>query len=168
MNLKWLFAAVLVVLFVAVGTTQVHSAKAATTRNFTLYGSSIQGWGFSANTITSPGPTIKVEQGDTVNLTLISSDGITHKFFVSYTNSSLSPSDPQSSDFSSTAYYNFTASNTVGTYTYRCSLHPATMWGYFQVVPTGAIPEFQPLIMLSLLIASTAVIGLAYKRKRQI
>jgi len=43
MNVKWLFAAVLVVLFVAVGTTQVHSAKAATTRNFTLYGSNIHG-----------------------------------------------------------------------------------------------------------------------------
>jgi FtsP/CotA-like multicopper oxidase with cupredoxin domain len=169
MNAKWLFATVLVVLCVAVWTTQIDSTKATTTRHFTLYGSATKGWGFSANDITSPGPTVVVEQGDTVNLTLISSDGITHKFFVSYTNaSSPSSGDPQSPDFSFIAYYNFTASNTVGTYIYRCSFHPATMWGYFQIVPTGAIPEFQPLIMLLLLIASTMVIALVYERKRQI
>ncbi len=169
MNMKWFFVAVLAVLLVAAVTTQIHNAKAATTRNFTLYGSFTQGgWGFTATNITSPGPTIVVEQGDTVNLTLISSDGITHRFFVSYTNaSSPSSGDPQSGDFSSTANYSFNASNTVGTYKYYCYFHPNPMWGYFQVVPTGAIPEFQPLITLSLLVASTMVAALAYKRKRQ-
>lgn len=168
MNVKWLFAAILAVLLVAVVSTQIHIAEAATTRNFTLYGSYTQGWGFSATNISSPGPTIAVEQGDTVNLTLISSDGIPHRFFVSYTNTS-SPNlgDPQSGDFSSTAIYSFNASNTVGTYKYYCYFHPNPMWGYFQVVPTGAIPEFQPLIMLSLLVVGTTVAALAYKRKRQ-
>jgi plastocyanin len=168
MNMKWFFAAVLAVLLVAAVTTQIHNAKAATTRNFTLYGSFSQGWGFTATNITSPGSTIVVEQGDTVNLTLISNDGVTHRFFVSYTNAS-SPSlgDPQSGDFSSTANYSFNASNTVGTYKYYCYFHPNPMWGYFQVVPTGAIPEFQPLISLSLLVVSTMVAALAYKRKRQ-
>jgi hypothetical protein len=42
------------------------------------------------------------------------------------------------------------------------------MWGYFKVVPTGTIPEFQPLIMLSLLAVSAAVAALAYRRKRQV
>jgi hypothetical protein len=41
------------------------------------------------------------------------------------------------------------------------------MWGYLQIVPTGTIPEFQPLIMLSLLAAVTAAAALAYKRKGQ-
>jgi hypothetical protein len=59
-----------------------------TTRNFTLYGSFSRGWGFTATSISSPGPTIVVQQGDTVNLTLISADGVTHNFFVSYTNTS--------------------------------------------------------------------------------
>jgi len=168
MNMKWFFAAVLAVLLVAAVTTQIHNAKAATTRNFTLYGSFTQGWGFTATNITSPGPTIVVEQGDTVNLTLISNDGITHRFFVSYTNaSSPSSGDPQSGDFSSTANYSFNASNTVGTYKYYCYFHPNPMWGYFQIVPTGAIPEIQPLITLSLLVVSTMVAALAYKRKRQ-
>lgn len=168
MNVKWLFVAVLAVLFVAVVTTQIHDTKAATTRNFTLYGSYTQGWGSTATSISSPGPTIAVEQGDTVNLTLISNDGFTHRFFVSYTNnSSPNPGDPQSPDFSSTANYSFSASNTVGTYQYHCYYHAAVMWGYFQVVPTGTIPEFQPLIMLSLLVVSTTVAALAYKRKQQ-
>ena len=169
MNMKWFFAAVLAVLLVAVVTTQIHNAEAATTRDFTLYGSFTQGWGFTATNISSPGPTIVVEQGDTVNLTLISNDGIiTHRFFVSYTNtSSPSSGDPQSADFSGTANYSFNASNTVGTYKYYCYFHPNSMWGYFQVLPTGAIPEFQPLIMLSLLVVSTTVAALAYKRKRQ-
>jgi hypothetical protein len=42
------------------------------------------------------------------------------------------------------------------------------MWGYFEVVPTGSIPEFQPLIMLSLLVVSTVAAALAYRRKRQV
>lgn len=170
MNVKWLFAAILAVLLVVVATAQIRNAKAATTRNFTLYGSYTQGWGSTAANITSPGPTIVVEQGDTVNLTLINNDGVgvTHKFFVSYTDTpSPNASDPQSPDFTSTVNYQFVASNTVGTYKYYCAFHPDLMWGYFQVVPTGAIPEFQPLIMLSLLVASTAVAALAYKRKRQ-
>ena len=139
-----------------------------TTRNFTLYGSfSPGGWGFTAATISSPGPTIVVEQGDTVNLTLISNDGVTHNFFVSYTNTS-SPSlgDPKSNDFSSTTSFQFTATTTIGTYKYYCFYHSAMMWGYFQVIQTGTIPEFQPLIMLSLLAAITVVTALVYRRKR--
>jgi FtsP/CotA-like multicopper oxidase with cupredoxin domain len=173
MKEKWLLAPILVVFLAAVvTTTQIHNAKGATTRNVTLYGSYNQGWGFAASNITSPGPTIKVEQGDTVNLTLISNDGTyssPHRFFVSYTNvSSPNATEPQSSDFTTTLNYQFVATNTVGTYTYGCLYHYSMMHGSFQVVPIGTIPEFQPLIMLSLLVASTAVAALVYKRKRQI
>jgi len=41
------------------------------------------------------------------------------------------------------------------------------MWGYFKVVPTGTIPEFHPLIMLTLFIAGTAA-ALVCRRKQQI
>jgi len=169
---KWLLATTLVVFLAAlVATTQIHGAKAATIRSFTLYGAYLQGWGFTATSISSPGPTIVVEQGDTINLTLISNDvGITHRFFVSYTNaSSANSTEPQSSDFTNTLSYQFVATNTVGTYTYGCYYHYSLgMKGYFQVVPTGTIPEFQPLIMLSVLVASSAVAALVYRRKRQI
>ena len=143
------------------------AAYGATTRNFTLYGSYLGGWGFTAASISSPGPTIVVEQGDTVNLTLISNDGIVHNFFVSYTNtSSPSTGDPISGDFSSTTNFQFAATSTIGTYTYYCVYHYAMMWGYFQVIQTGTIPEFQPLMMLSLLATSTVVIALVYRKKR--
>jgi len=157
-------------LFIVFATTQSPNVKAAATRNFTLYGSASLGWGSSPTNITSPGPTIVVEQGDIVNLTLISEDGVTHLFFVSYTDA-LSPNstEPQSPPITSgsTVYYNFTATYAVGTYKYRCLYHPTLMWGYFQVVQTGTIPELQPLLMLSLLVVSAGVIALAYKRKRQ-
>jgi len=169
MKAKWFLATILAVFLAAsVATTQIHSARAATTRNFTLYGNYLRGWGFTASNITSPGPTIVVEQGDTVNLTLISNDGIMHRFFVSYTNaSSANSTEPQSGDFTTTLNYQFVATSVVGTYTYGCYYHYSLgMKGYFQVVPTGTIPELQPLMMLSLLVASTVVAALVYRRKR--
>ena len=170
MKTKWLLAITLAVFLAAsAAATQIQGARAATTRNFTLYGNYLEGWGFTASNITSPGPKIQVEQGDTVNLTLISEDGITHRFFVSYTNSSSPISgDPESSDFSGTTSYEFVAISTVGTYTYYCAHHPNIMYGTFQVVPTGTIPEFQPLMLLSLLVASTALAALVFRRKRRI
>lgn len=168
---KWFFATVLTIFFFAFVTTQVLEAGAATTRNFTLYGSFQGGWGFTANNITIPGPPIVVEQGDTVNLTLISNDGVPHHFFVSYTNDSttIGAGDPQSPDFTGTVNYSFNATNTVGTYKYFCHFHPTSMWGYLRVIPTGTIPEFQPLAMLSLLIVGVGIATLARrKRRRQI
>jgi len=167
MGSKLLFAVMLAIFLVGVAATQIRGVKGATTRSFTLYGSSGGGWGFTAGSISSPGPTIEVEQGDTVNLTLTSQDGSPHRFFVSYTNSS-SPSvgDPQSPDFSGTISFQFVASNTNATYKYFCAIHPIMMWGYFGVFPTGGIPEFQPLVMLSLLVIGTLAIALVCKRKQ--
>jgi len=167
MKLKWFFLAALVFLMIVVSATQILATRAATVRSFTLYGKALGGWGFTASSITSPGPTMRVEQGDAVNLTLISSDGLDHNFFVSYTNhSSPSSGDPKSPDFTATQSFKFTATNTVGTYKYYCVYH-AAMWGYFQVVPTGAIPEFGSATMLSLLLAGSMVAVLVFNRKRQ-
>lgn len=168
MKINLFFATVLTIFFVALVTTQVLNAGAATTRNFTLYGSYQGGWGFTSSNITSPGPTIVVEQGDTVNLTLISNDqGVTHRFFVSYANDTTpGTGDPQSTDFSGTMNYSFNTTDTVGTYTYRCYYHPTLMWGYFRVVPSGSIPEFQPLAMLLLSIVAIGIATLARKRRR--
>jgi hypothetical protein len=111
---------------------------------------------------------IVVEQGDTVNLTLTSNDGYTHHFFVSYANATTpGTGDPQSRDFSGMVNYSFNATNTVGTYTYHCYYHPDLMWGYFRVVPTGSIPEFQPLTILLLSIVGIGIATLARKRRRQ-
>jgi FtsP/CotA-like multicopper oxidase with cupredoxin domain len=169
MSAKWLLTALLTLFLLASATAQICSVKATSTRTFTLYGAYPQGWGFTATNITSPGPTIVVEQGDTVNMTLTSHDGSPHQFWVIYTNGSSTPQsgDPLSAQFSGTVNYSFVATNAVGTYEYECLIHKGPMYGYFKVVPTGTIPEFQPLVMLSLLAAGTLVAALAYKRKRE-
>jgi hypothetical protein len=152
-----------------VNVTEAVARVRATTHNFTLYGSYNHGWGFTASRITSLGPTIVVGQGDTVNLTLINNDGYyyTHRFFVSYTNaSSPNSTEPQSSDCTTTLSYQFLATDTVGTYTYGCHYQYNVMKGYFQVVPTGTIAEFQPLIMLSVLVASSAIAASARVQRR--
>jgi len=141
----------------------------AVTRNFTLYGSFSAGWGFAPASMSTPGPTIVVEQGDTVDLDPISQDiGIPHRFFVSYTNSSTpTAGDPMSADFTTSTTFQFAATTTIGTYKYYCYYHTLTMWGYFDVVQTGTIPEFQLAVMLSLLVATTIAAALANKRKHQ-
>jgi hypothetical protein len=157
----------LLALGISTASTKSFISYGATARDFTLYGSASGGWGFTATSISSPGPTIVVEQGDTVNLTLISNDEITHRFFVSYTNSS-SPSagDPESDDFSGTISFQFVATTTIGTYKYYCFYHPVVMWGYFQVVQSGTIPEFQPLTML-LLLATITVVTVLFRRRHR-
>jgi len=107
--------------------------------NIELYGSANEGWGFTRDTMTSPGPTIRVKKGDIVNLTLTSVDGITHNFFVDY-NGDTNPNanEPKSPDFPGpphwmpTINYKFTA-DTVGTFKYYSEYNKNTMNGTFIV-----------------------------------
>jgi len=154
---------------VGVNASVIALSTRPTNRNFTLYGSFSGGWGFTPASISSPGPTIVVEQGDAVNLTLTSNDGVTHNFFVSYTNiSAPNPPDPMSNDFATTTNFRFVATTTIGTYKYFCFYHSVKMWGYFQVIQTGTIPEFQLLIILPLLTATTVAVALTCKKRKQI
>lgn len=169
MSAKWLLITLVTILLFVAATGRIIDVKATTTRSFTLYGSHNHGWGFTSDNITSPGPTIVVEQGDTVNLTLISNDGFTHQFFVSYTNSSSwSSGDPESQEFVATLNYQFVATDTIGTYQYHCAIHPGIMWGYLRVVAAGTIPEFPSLMAPLLFAAGTIIAAVAYKRKRQV
>ncbi len=170
MNVKRIIARILILCAVMCGAGQVLKAQAATVRNFTLYGSYVSGWGFSASNITSPGPVIVVDLNDVVNLTLINVDtgyyAASHRFLLSYENSSTQHSgDVVSSDIGpgQTVVLTFTA-NVSGTFTYYCVFHPSPMYGTFIVTP--AVPEFQPLIMLSILAACTMTVALAFRRRR--
>lgn len=98
---------------------------------FTLYGNAGSGWGFAANNTTTPGPTLHVGYGDTVQLTLLGADGANHNWFIDYDNSTQpNGNEPSSPIFNkaSPIVWNFTA-NSVGTFVYRCKIHPTTMWG---------------------------------------
>ena len=85
---KKLMLMLIVVLLVGMLSTafRIPNVKAATVRSFHLYGSFSQGWGFTQGSMSIPGPMIEVEQDDTVNLTLTSTDSLTHRFFLSYHN----------------------------------------------------------------------------------
>lgn len=110
----------------------LYNAESGRVANITLYGSAAGGWGFTADTITSPGPTIAVNQGDLVNLTLTSADGIKHSFFVDYNGDmNPNPDEPKSADFTTTANYQFTA-HRHGSFTYYCQYYKSTMCGAFR------------------------------------
>jgi plastocyanin len=116
------------------------------TSSFQLFGSASLGWGFSSGTITSPGPTMTVSQGDLVNLTLTSQDGFPHQLFVDYNgNGSPDAGEPTSPQFSSTINFQFTAT-LAGNFTYHCAIHPLVMRGAFIVTPTHdvAITDIKP------------------------
>ena len=115
-------------------TTYLESISATTTIvvsfiAITLYGSASSGWGLTSDNITSPGPTINVTKGQLVNLTLVSVDGLPHKFFVDYNDDGFQSSgEPVSPEFSGTINYQFNPTM-AGTFTYYCVFYPVIMQG---------------------------------------
>ncbi|HYU06693.1 MAG TPA: hypothetical protein VEM77_05915 [Thermoplasmata archaeon] len=107
----------------------------ADVESFTLYGGQSAGWGFTSTSLTNPGPTITVTQGDTVDLTLNSVDAALHDWFVDYNNNNAADTgEPKSGDFSGTTPGTFSfIADRVGTFTYRCHYHVATMRGQIVV-----------------------------------
>jgi plastocyanin len=104
-----------------------------------LFGSATAGWGPTQDNITSPGPTITVDAGSLVNLTLTSADGIKHNFFVDYDNdANPSTGEPKAPDFQTTTINLQFEAHTTGNFTYYCEYHKATMNGTFQVQTTLA------------------------------
>jgi len=103
-----------------------------------LYGSSAGGWGLLSSSESNPGPHISVHQGDTVTITLHSTDGFPHQFFVDYNRNDIIDADePASGSFSATTTVTFTATQ-LGTFDYYCLFHPTTMKGDFVVQASGS------------------------------
>ena len=138
----------------------IRNVKAQETNEITLYGSSSQGWGFSENSMSIPGPTIEFQEEEMYNLTLISADGLIHSFFVDYNgNNSPDSNEPVSPSFTSTINFQFTPDRT-GEFTYYCSYHPITMFGN-----ASLIPEFN-LQTLILVIATLSAILITYRKMK--
>ena len=96
------------------------------------------------NSSTTSNPTITVNKGDTVTISLTSSDGIPHRFLLDMDNDGAADTadcitvDPCSANFPPDTSTSFTAGNP-GTYTYFCTIHPATMHASFVILsPTSA------------------------------
>lgn len=127
----------LVVAALAVGfvATAAQPARAASD-SISLYGSALAGWGTSSTSETNPGPTFTVAQGDSVTITLHSTDGAQHEFLLDYSgNGQADSGEPTSSVFTSTTTLTFVA-NQAGTFTYYCLFHPGSMKGTFIVTST--------------------------------
>lgn len=117
----------------------VPPQAATVTATYTLYANASKGWGFTPGTITEPGPTLTASVGEAVTLRLFANDApTTHNWFLALDGgSSPTSGEPSSADFSSStvpAFYNFTVPNHVGTFTYRCRIHPTLMTGTFVIV----------------------------------
>lgn len=114
----------------------VHGAS----HTIILKGAYFNGWNG-----TNPGPTITVLKGDSVMMSLLSTDGFTHTFVIDVGKTGISSSpncavDKCSPSFYSTTVptsYPFTVDFGPGTYTYYCSIHLTMMMGMFTVTAPG-------------------------------
>lgn len=117
---------------------------ATVTATYTLYGNATSGWGFSSSTITEPGPTITAAVGENVTLRLFAQDAPTsHTWFLSLDGGNgATAGEPAATAFSSAStpeVWSFTVPNRVGTFTYKCGIHPTAMTGTFVIV---AAPDY--------------------------
>src|SRR2546425_11497648 len=124
-----------------------HPVSAA---SFNLYGSATAGWGSTSSSITQPGPTLTVQSGESVSLTLFSADGRPHQFCVDYEStpdyvcqgSELATQSPMFTSSTTGTTFPFNAPTTPGTYTYFCTIHRSAMTGQFIVSAPPPTPDF--------------------------
>ena len=142
------FAVVVIALLPFVSTSPLRVEPAASV-SFDLYGTTSGGWGFTRNTITSPGPTITVNLGDTVTMRLFAADSTIHTWFVDYNENVISDTgEPDSGLFSSSTTpltFTFTADR-AGSFLYWCEVHRGNMWGRFEVRAANQAPTLTPIV----------------------
>ena len=139
-----------------------------------LYGQTISGWGFGADNITSPGPTIQVRLGATVDILLIGVDAVKHNFFVDYNgDSGVSAGEPVSADFrGNTTRFTFVADR-AGSFTYFYQYHIGTMRGSFVVSSDappggGTPPSLWIAVGLGLVAAGAVLAAFVIRRRRRL
>lgn len=149
-------------------TLTVPAAKGAITRHFLIIqNNSTAGCPTSGNpcfNTTSPGPTITVNQGDSVVITVQDNDNqfsphtftITQAPYTSVDTGTMSPGQVKT-------LATFTAS-TSGSFHYQCNFHPTTMLGTFVV--NKAAPALTPAGLLALLSTITAAVFITVRKRR--
>lgn len=130
--------------------TMFGNITIAVPTHYTLYGNAEKGWGFSPNNISAPGPNLLLAVGVNVTFTLHSEDGAPHTWGID-TNADglIGTGEPDSPQFQ-TQTLNWTYAPTFsGNYTYRCRIHPTTMYGSVMIIGAGGQgPPPTPIIGL--------------------
>ena len=135
-------------------TRSVISTPTTSHRTFWLLGA-IMGWNQ-----TRPGPLVSVTDGDLVTIMYNSVDSYPHTWFIDVNNNNVPDSGEISSPTVTTSanpFVNFTFTLKVGTnipstgdFTYKCSYHPAVMFGTIRVQASTA-PDFKIALSYSTL-----------------
>lgn len=123
------------------------------------------GWGYSVNSISQPGPTINVTQGELVTMNLTSADNATHRFFVDYNGNHMPDTgEPDSGNFGPfnvSVIFQFTP-NQSGVFNYYCAHHPDIMFGEMSI--NASVPEFQVISVVIVLLVLVSIVGIASKK----
>lgn len=136
--------------------------------SYDLYGSLQKGWGLSSTSEANPGPLLKANMGDTVTITLHSTDGLSHQLLIDLNGNGVADAgEPVSPVFTTTTMMTFTASQ-AGTFTYICTFHGTLMEGSFQV-QGGTAPSSSgtsaasssTLLLAGIVIAVVAITGIS-------
>jgi hypothetical protein len=138
-----------------------------------LYANRSTGWGFTNNSLTSPGPSLEVEVGEHVTLNLTSVDGRNHDWFIDHNNNSIVDANESYSDsgtFRGTLEYNFTVGNQTGTFVYRSRFNgDGNLWGDITVRPAGFLSGVlsNPLLLAGIVAAVAGVVVVAIWARRR-
>jgi plastocyanin len=152
-------------------TTMVGTFVVTTPDHYTLWGDAAKGWGFNKTNITAPGPTLVIQTGKNVTLTLYAADATAHTWGIDLNrNNLIDGSDTNSNQFSSaTVGYNFTFSVAQGgNYTYRCAIHPTSMFGPIVILGHQAAPPAPGLPLIPTIMLGTIVVVLVLSAVYQV
>ncbi len=163
------FASALLIAGLALGFLSLGTAPArAANVSYDLYGSLASGWGLTTTTETNPGPTLAANVGDTVTITLHSTDGFGHQFLIDLNGNGVAdPGEPESSVFTTTTTLTFTVTQ-AGTFGYLCTIHGSAMTGTFTAHASGT-PSPAPssgysvstLVLVGVVLAVVAIAGVS-------
>ena len=177
--------AILVALFAGLGAQSTSRNILPSIPNAHAANDSILLNGFATgwNASTNKNPTITVQQGDQVTLSLKSADLAPHQFLLDGDNDGVADqadcpaTDPCSAMFSTASgiIYRFVVSLTPGTYTYYCTVHTTTMIGSFVVTQSTVGGAVLPVDRLALvlpfalvaLVAIAAASGIIFTTRRR-
>lgn len=171
-----MFAVPLATAFVLASFTAMPASGLSYTIHF--YGSGSGGWGFGQSNITSPGPTIHLQQGASVTMILHSVDGARHNFFIDLNgNGQPDANEPKAADFTDIGQLSFSIDQ-ASTYQYYCQYHPIKMKGEVIVhAPTStgngqqsASDDNTPLIVggvIAMAAIASVILGLRARARRE-